>query len=119
VYLLYKVTIHQSMHKSTIVLPLSTAAEVTLTGVVDADEFARPWEDEFARPWEDECARPLEDDFAGVALFEPGAVDADALDVELEGEFARMALFDSPRTHPETVMLYSKLGCCIANGLGH
>jgi hypothetical protein len=97
------------MHKSTFVLP--TAAEVTLTGV-DADA-------EFARHWEDEFARPLEDQFARVALFEPGAVDADALDVELEGEFARMALFDSPRTHPETVMLYSKWGCCIANGLGH
>ena len=87
---------------------LGTVAEVTLTaGGADED------------PLYAEFARPLEDEFMGVAFFEPGAVDADSLDVELEGEFARMALFDSPRTHPETVMLYSKLGCCIANGLGH
>ncbi len=110
VYLLYKIAIYQSIHEST--LALSTGAQVSLTGLVDADpldaEFAHPWEDKFARPLEDECARPLENDFAGVDWFEPGAVDADALDVELEGEFARMALFDSPRTHPETVMLYGK-----------
>ena len=84
---------------------LGTVAEVTLTaGGADED------------PLYAEFARPLEDEFMGVAFFEPGAVDADSLDVELEGEFARMALFDSPRSRPETVMLHRKWGCCIVHG---